>query len=257
MAASLDMSCVQAKITAPDIRHGFVQNYDRRRKGEHVFLVALYACNDNFELEDADITTLYCSQRKWVGELPTCVALGEYTDADEEGECEWSEIALYIFLYKHSPFTCTEYDEYEAVDDDDEEDEEDVVEESTDNRVAPPPPPPPAVAEVEETEQEISNEIETAAHENTSQERESVAPTNAEPVVPVTDVNIIVAPTQDPYTPRYLDDNCGADKGGCEHKCERLLFPGENEPRLKCSCFDGFSLDPNDYASCHGELEML
>nr|XP_036215004.1 fibrillin-1 isoform X2 [Bactrocera oleae] len=228
MAASLDMSCVQAKITAPDIRHGFVQNYDRRRKDEHVFLVALYACNDNFELEDADITTLYCSQRKWVGELPTCVALGEYTDADEE-----------------------EYDEYEAVDDDDEEDEEDVVQESTDNRVAPPPPPPPAVAEVKETEQEISNEIETAAHENTSQERESVAPTNAEPVVPVTDVNIIVAPTQDPYTPRYLDDNCGADKGGCEHKCERLLFPGENEPRLKCSCFDGFSLDPNDYASCH------
>ncbi|XP_050333374.1 fibrillin-1 isoform X2 [Bactrocera neohumeralis] len=226
MAASLDMTCVQAKIIAPDIRHGFVQKYDRRRKGEHVFLVAVYACNDNFELEDADITTLYCSQRKWVGDLPTCVALGEYTDADEE-----------------------EYDEYEAVDDD--EDEEDVAEESTDNRVAPPPPPPPAIAEVEENEQEISNEIETAAHENTAQESESGAPSNAEPDVPVTDVNIVVAPTQDPYTPRYLDDNCGADKGGCEQKCERLLFPGENEPRLKCSCFDGFSLDPNDYASCH------
>ncbi|XP_011207387.2 fibrillin-1 isoform X3 [Bactrocera dorsalis] len=226
MAASLDMTCVQAKITAPDIRHGFVQKYDRRRKGEHVFLVALYACNDNFELEDADITTLYCSQRKWVGDLPTCVALGEYTDADEE-----------------------EYDEYEAVDDD--EDEEDAAEESTDNRVAPPPPPPPAVAEVEENEQEISNEIETAAHENTALESESVAPTNTAPDAPVTDVNIVVAPTQDPYTPRYLDDNCGADKGGCEQKCERLLFPGENEPRLKCSCFDGFSLDPNDYASCH------
>ncbi|XP_018783178.1 PREDICTED: fibrillin-1 isoform X2 [Bactrocera latifrons] len=226
MAASLDMTCVQAKITAPDIRHGFVQKYDRRRKGEHVFLVALYACNDNFELEDADITTLYCSQHKWVGDLPTCVALGEYTDADEE-----------------------EYDEYEAVDDD--EDEEDVAEESTDNRVAPPPPPPPAVVKVEENEQEISNEIETVAHENTAQESESAAPSNAEPDVPVTDVNIVVAPTQDPYTPRYLDDNCGADKGGCEQKCERLLFPGENEPRLKCSCFDGFSLDPNDYASCH------
>uniref|UniRef100_A0A0K8V5N2 Fibrillin-2 n=1 Tax=Bactrocera latifrons TaxID=174628 RepID=A0A0K8V5N2_BACLA len=226
VAASLDMTCVQAKITAPDIRHGFVQKYDRRRKGEHVFLVALYACNDNFELEDADITTLYCSQHKWVGDLPTCVALGEYTDADEE-----------------------EYDEYEAVDDD--EDEEDVAEESTDNRVAPPPPPPPAVVKVEENEQEISNEIETAAHENIAQESESAAPSNAEPDVPVTDVNIVVAPTQDPYTPRYLDDNCGADKGGCEQKCERLLFPGENEPRLKCSCFDGFSLDPNDYASCH------
>ncbi|XP_028901941.2 fibrillin-1 [Zeugodacus cucurbitae] len=239
MAASLDMSCVQAKITAPNIRHGFVQTYDRRRKGEQVFLVAVYACNDNFELEDADITTLYCSQRKWVGDLPTCVALGEYTDADEE-----------------------EYEEYEAVDGEgegeDEEDEEDVAGESIDNHVAPPPPPPPAVSEVVETEHEISNEIETAVHENTAQENgnpvqesESAAPTHEEPVVPVTDVNIVVAPTQDPYTPRYLDDNCGADKGGCEHKCERLLFPGENEPRLKCSCFEGFSLDPNDYSSCH------
>lgn len=231
MAASLDMTCVQAKITAPDIRHGFVQKYDRRRKGEHVFLVALYACNDNFELEDAEITTLYCSQRKWVGDLPNCVALGEYTDADEE-----------------------EYDEYETVDGEDGQDEEDgddVAEESTDNRVAPPPPAPPVVAEAEEPEQEISNEIETAVQENTAQENESPAPTNAEPVVPVTDINIVVAPTQDPYTPRYLDDNCGADKGGCEQKCERLLFPGENEPRLKCSCFEGFSLDPNDYASCH------
>lgn len=105
MAASLDMTCVQAKITAPDIRHGFVQKYDRRRKGEHVFLVALYACNDNFELEDAEITTLYCSQRKWVGDLPNCVALGEYTDADEEGECGRNfmtkQLLLVRFFHPH------------------------------------------------------------------------------------------------------------------------------------------------------------
>uniref|UniRef100_W8AS46 Fibrillin-2 n=1 Tax=Ceratitis capitata TaxID=7213 RepID=W8AS46_CERCA len=228
MAAKLDMSCVQAKVAAPDVRHGYVKKYDRRRKGEHIFLVALYACNDNFELEDAEIATLYCSQRKWVGELPTCVALGEYTDADED-----------------------DYDEYEPVDGEDEGDEEDAAEESIDNNVAPPPPPPPVTAQVEETEQEISNEIEPVVQQSHHEGSESEAPTATEAVQPVTDVNIVVAPTQDPYTPRYLDDDCGADKGGCEHKCERLLFPGENEPRLKCSCFDGFSLDPNDYASCH------
>ncbi|XP_053955378.1 fibrillin-2 isoform X2 [Anastrepha ludens] len=233
MAASLDMSCVQAKVKAPEIRHGFVQKYDRRRKYDHVFLVAFYACNDNFELEDAEIATLYCSQRRWVGELPTCMALGEYTDVDEE-----------------------EYDEYETVegegDEDDGEGEQEVVEESVNNRVAPPPPPPPV--QVAPAEHEISNEIEpSVAQENIESsynvEPESVTPAS-EPV-PVTDVNIVIAPTQDPYTPRLLDEDCGADKGGCEQKCERLLFPGENEPRLKCSCFEGFSLDPNDYASCH------
>ncbi|XP_054732983.1 fibrillin-1 [Anastrepha obliqua] len=233
IAASLDMSCVQAKVKAPEIRHGFVQKYDRRRKDDHVFLVAFYACNDNFELEDAEIATLYCSQRRWVGELPTCMALGEYTDVDEE-----------------------EYDEYETVEGEGEEDdgegEQEVVEESVNNRVAPPPPPPPV--QVVPAEHEISNEIEpSVAQENIESsynvEPESVTPAS-EPM-PITDVNIVIAPTQDPYTPRLLDEDCGPDKGGCEQKCERLLFPGENEPRLKCSCFEGFSLDPNDYASCH------
>ncbi|XP_036337585.1 fibrillin-1-like [Rhagoletis pomonella] len=234
MAASLDMSCVQAKVKAPEIRHGFVEKYDRRRKGDHIFLVAFYACNDNFELEDAEIATLYCSQRKWVGELPTCVALGEYTDVDEE-----------------------EYDEYETVDGDEEDEAEGEEEEgAVDNRVAPPPPPPPAEVEpMQPIEQEISNEIEPTVQQNVEGthpvEVDSVEPITEPEPAPVTDVNIVIAPTQDPYTPRFLDNYCGPDNGGCEHKCERLLFPGENEPRLKCSCFEGFSLDPNNYASCH------
>lgn len=82
LASTLDMSCVQAKVKAPEIRHGYVQKYDRRRRGDKVFLAAFYACNDNFEFEDSEINTLYCSDRKWVGELPVCIALGEYTDED-------------------------------------------------------------------------------------------------------------------------------------------------------------------------------
>ncbi|XP_067646329.1 fibrillin-3 [Eurosta solidaginis] len=237
IAVSLDMSCVQAKVKAPEIRHGFVQKYDRRRKGDHVFLVALYACNEHFELEDAEIATLYCSQRKWVGELPTCVSLGEYTDGDED-----------------------EYDEYETVDGDDGEEEEEEDDEqvgvsklpkiTNDTPLTTPPRPPTPV----EANTEISNEIEPRAQgnvESTNVVENENNVTHGESALPVTDVNIVVAPTQDPYTPRLLDENCGADRGGCEQKCERLLFPGENEPRLKCACFEGFSLDPNDYVSCH------
>lgn len=67
-----------------------------------------------------------------------------------------------------------------------------------------------------------------------------------------TEANIVVEPTQDPYTPRILDEDCGSNKGGCSQNCERLLYPGENEPRLRCSCHGGFSLDPYDYSTCHG-----
>lgn len=85
-AATLDMSCVQAKVKAPEIRHGIVQKYERRRKGDKIFLVAFYACNDRFEFEDVTKSLLYCSDQKWVGELPVCTALGEYIEEDEEGD---------------------------------------------------------------------------------------------------------------------------------------------------------------------------
>ncbi|XP_037938996.1 fibrillin-2 [Teleopsis dalmanni] len=238
LAATLDMSCAQAKIKAPELQHGFVQKYDRRRKGEKVFLVAFYSCNDNFDFEDSSIKTLYCSERKWVGEIPVCVRLGEYNEEDEE-----------------------EYDEYEAVDEEEEIDEDEEANGAVDadadgdfdNSVVPPPPPPPTVSvpgtevvDEEETDNEISVEPVVVIP--------AVGTVDVQPTVvtpPVTDINIIVEPTKDPYTPRLLDNNCGTDNGGCEHKCERLLYPGENEPRLKCSCFEGFSLDPNDYAACH------
>lgn len=76
--------------------------------------------------------------------------------------------------------------------------------------------------------------------------------TNQNQTQVATDISIVVAPTEDPYTPRLLDENCGEDQGGCAHKCQRLLFPGENEPRLSCSCNKGYTLDPTDESSCLG-----
>lgn len=87
LATTLDMSCVQAKVKAPEIRHGYVRKYDRRRRGDKIFLAAFYACNNNFEFEDSEINTLYCSDRKWVGELPVCIPLGEYVEGEDDGKC--------------------------------------------------------------------------------------------------------------------------------------------------------------------------
>ncbi|XP_023294548.2 fibrillin-2 isoform X6 [Lucilia cuprina] len=224
LASTLDMSCVQAKVKAPEIRHGYVQKYDRRRRGDKVFLAAFYACNDNFEFEDSEINTLYCSERKWVGELPVCIALGEYTEGDED-----------------------EYEEYETGE-----------EEAEEENVALPPPPPPTQPQTSEHEpEEISNEIPTREREHTEYHESSevtnkIAETSHhEETEAVTELPAVVEPTPDPYAPRVLDYNCGPDNGGCDQKCERVLFPGENEPRIQCSCSQGFSLDPYDYSTCH------
>lgn len=123
-----------------------------------------------------------------------------------------------------------------------------------------PPPPPPVQPHTPVHEpEEISNEIpedkreHTEYHESSEVTNKIAETSHQEPPV-VTELPTVVEPTQDPYTPRVLDNNCGSDNGGCDQICERVLFPGENEPRIKCSCSQGFSLDPYDYSTCHGKL---
>ncbi|XP_030385204.1 fibrillin-2 isoform X2 [Scaptodrosophila lebanonensis] len=251
MAELLDVSCIKADVRAPEISHGQVTLYDRRRKGRKVFLVAYYSCNENYEFEDAQVTALYCRAKQWVGELPACIPNGGELDDDD-------------------------YDEYETVheyDTEDEDDGEEKVESAvTDVETSQPPPPlPPAVepevvlhiaepelaAELPSVEQpsevvpKAQVEMVTSVVTETVPVNPTTTTTIPEPPTAITDINIVVEPTQDPYTPRVIDNNCGPDLGGCAHKCERLLFPDENEPRLKCSCHEGFTLDPNDYTSCH------
>jgi fibulin 1/2 len=59
----------------------------RRRKGEKLFLVAFYECNEDFVLENLEHDRLYCSKEAWVGNTPRCEAIeeDENEDDDEEG----------------------------------------------------------------------------------------------------------------------------------------------------------------------------
>uniref|UniRef100_A0A1A9W7Q2 Fibrillin-2 n=1 Tax=Glossina brevipalpis TaxID=37001 RepID=A0A1A9W7Q2_9MUSC len=217
LATTLDMSCVQAKVKAPEIRHGYVEKYDRRRKGDKIFLVASYSCNENFEFEDSEINTLYCSDRRWIGELPVCISLGQYVEEEDEEE----------------------YGEYDNGEEDDGEDDG-VISEKTPKTVIPSPS---TAMPASESLPSSSSEVEHGLQEDLIQL--------------ATEANVVVEPTQDPYTPRVLDEDCGSNKGGCSQNCERLLYPGENEPRLRCSCHEGFSLDPYDYSTCQDINECL
>lgn len=289
LAQQLDFSCIQSKVQAPEISHGIVAKYERRRRGDKIFLVAYYACNDNYDFERTQVQALYCSASQWVGELPACLPRVEYPEGDDDEDND------------------DDYDEYETIEGEAAEDlESDSQLGQSVEPVAPPPPPPPVEKqepEAELLEPQIETEpepainpeseaavepaVETApevvpllspedaepeivVHVNEPQpesrpeseqepepELEPEVATEAVPAAAVTDINIVVEPTKDPYSPRLLDESCGEDRGGCAQKCERLLFPGENEPRLKCSCNDGYTLDPQDYSSCLGRYQAL
>lgn len=69
-------------------------NISRRRKGEKIFLVAFYECNDDYEIENLEQDRLYCSKETWVGadfdeeNTPKCLSVnddGDNEDEDEEG----------------------------------------------------------------------------------------------------------------------------------------------------------------------------
>lgn len=63
----------------------------RRRKGERIFLVAFYECNDDFELENLEQDRLYCSHEQWIGNVPKCTALEEESGAEDDEEEEEDE----------------------------------------------------------------------------------------------------------------------------------------------------------------------
>ncbi|EDW93781.2 uncharacterized protein LOC6533343 isoform X1 [Drosophila yakuba] len=254
VAANLDMSCSAAKILPPEINHGRVSLFDRRRRGKKVFLVAFYVCDDNYDFESEN-SEMFCSNQKWVGEIPTCIPKLDYVEPEEEIEADDED--------DFEQYDTVPYDEFE------ESDKEPEVSESE----PPPPPPPPVVDDAESRpEPEIvididdnqANEVVESHLPQKTGENETLTETatenkvleNEAPLEPevLTEVqsssNASVETIKDPYEPTFLDNNCGEDNGGCAHICKRLLYPDENQPINKCDCRSGYTLNPDDYASC-------
>ena len=75
----------------------------RRRKGEKIFLVAFYECDEDYELENLEHDRLFCSKESWVGDTPKCMAIndeGEDEDEEngEEGEGESKRVTKRCIL---------------------------------------------------------------------------------------------------------------------------------------------------------------
>ncbi|KAH8293750.1 hypothetical protein KR054_003876 [Drosophila jambulina] len=277
LAAILDMSCVEAKVVPPEINHGRVSLFERRRRGEKIFLVAYFSCNENYQFEATDATAMYCSNRKWVGEIPTCIPQADYTDGEGEGDGNGE-----------SEFD--EYDEYETVPNDELNSNDNNEDEEQDNEQEPPLPPlPPPVSEAAvETSTPTADESKLEVTGDVKPEPQivipinedkgiSLAPSNIEepasptvqepenpivqpeikpspepevPTVEVTNTSAENVPKKDPYAPTLLGTDCGEDNPNCEQICKRLLYPDENEPVYKCDCWQGYTLNLTDYTGC-------
>lgn len=53
--------------------------------------MAVYTCDEDYELENEDNDRLYCSKRKWIGIHPNCMQLEETYDENGGGEEEEEE----------------------------------------------------------------------------------------------------------------------------------------------------------------------
>ncbi|XP_058456120.1 fibrillin-2-like [Malaya genurostris] len=278
MASRLDLSCMaQGLIHAPEINNGYVVKYNRRRKDDHIFLVAFYECDDYYELQPAETDRLFCSGKQWIGTKPNCVStrpVGEEEEDDDEGDGDEEE---------------GDYDE----EDEEEGEEEPSPEEDNTNQLLPEEVSSttagttttttstttmtaPSVSEQSTTESAFTNEHTSDAAEKNVQDKllevdkdiNHVAEDNSgedesdnttektaqEEMHPETKSVPISSPSPTTEQPKeedtkILTPGCETeDRGGCEHICHENR---EVEPEVQCSCYSGFVLDPNDRRSCH------
>ncbi|KAL1434842.1 hypothetical protein MTO96_001731 [Rhipicephalus appendiculatus] len=80
--ATYDQSCLQDRkrgrsfLSAPKVKHAYVYKYERKVLGKPAqshYVLARYKCLLGYTLKYAKASALYCRQRQWIGEHPTCV----------------------------------------------------------------------------------------------------------------------------------------------------------------------------------------
>ncbi|XP_075544142.1 uncharacterized protein LOC142578612 isoform X2 [Dermacentor variabilis] len=80
--ATYDQSCLQDRrlgrsfLSAPKVKHAYVYKYERKvlaKPPQSHYVLARYKCLLGYRLKYVKADALYCRQRQWIGEHPTCV----------------------------------------------------------------------------------------------------------------------------------------------------------------------------------------
>ncbi|CRK94788.1 CLUMA_CG008282, isoform A [Clunio marinus] len=231
-AQHLDLSCMsKGLVKAPQIKNAYLK-YNRRRKGEKLFLVAYYECDDGYELEDSEHDRLYCSRESWVGNTPVCIPQSdietEYEENDEDYEDENGNV---------------------SGGESENESENESGREDEDNEVT------------SESHHEDHNEIEKATTEASTEPPKNVTmPCDSDRAgcdhecqmvrydfdpEPVVQCSCYKGFVLDEYDGRRCHDinECDSDHG-CEQICNNL--PGSFE----CACHPGLQIDSTNNKNC-------
>ncbi|XP_055538598.1 fibrillin-1 isoform X2 [Wyeomyia smithii] len=251
-AVQLDLSCMaQGLIHAPEIDNGYVVKYNRRKKDDHIFLVAFYECDDRYELQPAEMDRLFCSGKQWIGTKPSCVSNRPEGEEDEDEEEDYDD------------------EEEEAEEEEEEEAEEEQsggVQEAPKHEMLPETTP--SVVDddfggkVDETESELRpagehepvDETKDADYDQNHNEEdghviESELPEKtAHQTIPAASASTTTMAPEEEIT--IKQPNCGSDRGGCDHECQMVYSENEVQPTVQCSCFEGFELDLQDRRTC-------
>lgn len=210
-----------------------------------MFLVALYECSENYELENPDIDRMYCSKHNWIGERPHCYSLG----GEEEGEGEGLSSCNLRFCFVLITFNNNNLIDYDGEEEEDyEEGEETEAEEES------PATPKSTAKETQGREENSVLEQEESKPDQSQggEEEDGDEDEEDDNEVEKSEVHPVTTTTEAPVV-----DLCQVNNGGCDHNCRfsREDVDAQSRGLVECSCFAGFTLDSGDGRTCHGESQ--
>ena len=96
---SLDMSCMKNFVSAPDLIHGNLVQYQYNGDNDKQFAEAIFDCDEGYQLLNPNISSLFCQNGTWKGEMPKCLFSGHissdhngkqrhWCSEDDLGECQ-------------------------------------------------------------------------------------------------------------------------------------------------------------------------
>lgn len=81
---------IKCLLSGPDIAHGHLAQYQYNGDGHSgkQFAEAIYECDDGYQLHNSKISSLYCQNGTWKGEMPRCIETKESRVIDDS-ERQW------------------------------------------------------------------------------------------------------------------------------------------------------------------------
>ncbi|XP_043064151.1 uncharacterized protein LOC108096223 isoform X4 [Drosophila ficusphila] len=209
-----DHSC--SKVPPPKINNGYVI-VEKRWTGNRRYLVAIYSCEENYELKLHGNYINFCYKKKWTGDQPECI-LKSSEDVNNKNDNEVN----YIQNNNEDDFDRNDSDDdYDQSDDEDYYDQKDYEDDSYQK------------GPTDEVRYSKSCEDDNGGCAHICNEISN-------------ECECYDGYTINPDDSSQCDDidECAKSNGGCMHTC--FNYDGD----FACTCNDGYIIDESDGTTC-------